>query len=79
MRTARYLEVSWCDDAALFDGLARGKRKAEALREAQLARIKAHRDRDGAAHQVIRAGEGTGADEQVPEAVSPDSSCSAPP
>jgi len=47
-------QVSDRDTALLmsdfFDGLAKGKSKAEALREAQLLRIQAHRDRDGAAH-----------------------------
>ena len=47
-------QVSDRDTALLmtdfFDGLAMGKGKAEALREAQLARIKAHRDRDAAAY-----------------------------
>jgi CHAT domain-containing protein/tetratricopeptide (TPR) repeat protein len=47
-------QVSDRDTALLmsdfFDGLAKGNNKAEALREAQLARLKAHRDRDGAAH-----------------------------
>lgn len=47
-------DVSDRDTALLmidfFDGLAIGKSTAEALREARLARIKAHRDRDGAAH-----------------------------
>jgi CHAT domain-containing protein len=52
-------QVSDRDTALLmtdfFDGLARGKSKAEALRDAQLTRIKAHRDSNGAAHPFFWA------------------------
>jgi CHAT domain-containing protein/Tfp pilus assembly protein PilF len=52
-------QVSDKDTALLmtdfFDGLANSKSKAEALREAQLTRMKAHRDREGGAHPFFWA------------------------
>jgi CHAT domain-containing protein len=38
-----------------FDALARGKGRAAGLREAQLARLKSHRDRYGAGHPYFWA------------------------